>query len=359
MAAVPPVMPLRGERSAPLFDQTDPSELVRYFKMLETLLTRCAINNDEEKKQYATSYVKSTVANSWEALPEFTDQQKTYKDFKDRLFELYNQISSRYILPDLDRLVGERQRVGIRSLQDLTEFHLLFNEISNYLLTHSLIAAREQSQLYLRVFDETIQTRLINRLQIVLPNQHPSLPYAIDSIYDAAKWVLQGVPGTIGLPATAPSHAVATSTAESGFIKTEQLGSFLNDFTKTIVEALNVNRSRAPASFGGSGAPRPSKCLFDGCETFICDCPSVNEYIQQGKCRRNHEGKVILSTGAFVPRDIPGEYLKDRIDEWHRRNPNQIAKGILSSNTTLFGAVISEHRIVPTPVVETAAMYAR
>jgi hypothetical protein len=52
----------------------------------------------------------------------------------------------------------------------------------------------------------------------------------------------------------------------------------------------------------------------------------VSEYIRQGKARRNPEGKVILSTGAFVPRDIVGRYLKDRIDEWHLRNPGQLAK---------------------------------
>ena len=355
MAAQAQVMPLRGERSAPLFDQKEPSELGRYFKQLETLFARCTIVDEQEKKEYATSYVKSNVANSWEALPEFVNIQATYKDFKDRLFELYNQVSSRFILADLDRLIGERQRVGIRSLQDLSEFHLLFNEISSYLLANSLVSAREQSQSYLRVFDETIQTRLINRLQIVLPNHHPSLPYTIDSIYDAAKWVLQGVPATIGLLSSATPRTVAPP-ADSGFIKTEQLGSFLTDFTKTIVDALSSNRTRLPTSGTSGPSPRSNRCLFDGGDHFIRDCPAVDDYIQQGKCRRNQEGKVILSTGAYVPRDIPGEHLKDRIDEWHRRNPGQLAKGVLSSNTALFGAVVNDSRIVPTPYVETEAV---
>jgi len=49
---------------------------------------------------------------------------------------------------------------------------------------------------------------------------------------------------------------------------------------------------------------------------------------------------VILSSGAFVPRDIAGRYLRDRIDEWHRRNPNQLAAG------TLFNAVFSKDKPV-------------
>jgi len=353
--AVVHVMPIRGERSAPLFDQKEPSELGRYFKQLETLFTRCAVVDDKEKKEYATSYVKSNVADSWEALSEFTNEEKTYKDFKDRLYELYNQSSLRYILADLDRLVGERQRVGMRSLQDISEFHLQFITISTYLLANSLVSTRELSQSYLRVFDESFQTRILMRLNILLPHHNPALPHAIDDIYNAAKWVLQGVPGTVA----APSYANATSTVssagpESGFIKTEQLGSFLNDFKKTIVDALQVNRTRP--SPGGGAPPRNAKCLFDGCESFIRDCPTVEEYIKQGKCRRNHEGKVILSTGAYVPRDIPGEHLRDRIDEWHRRNPGQLAHGVLSSNTALFGAVVSDSRIIPTPYVETEAV---
>jgi len=54
--------------------------------------------------------------------------------------------------------------------------------------------------------------------------------------------------------------------------------------------------------------------------------------------------------------DIPGEHLCDCIDEWHRCNPGQLAHGVLSSNTALFGAVISDSCIIPTPYVKTEAV---
>ena len=44
-----------------------------------------------------------------------------------------------------------------------------------------------------------------------------------------------------------------------------------------------------------------------------------------GKCKRNSEGKVVLPSGISVTSDIPPGLLKDRIDEWHRRYPNQLA----------------------------------
>jgi hypothetical protein len=361
------VMPIRGERSAPTFDPSSPNDITRYFKQLETLFARCMVQDDNDKKQHATSYVSSEVADTWEALTEFTDQQASFKAFKDRLFEIYNQVSLRYIISDLDRIIGERQRLGVRSLQDLSEFHLRFNAISTYLIANDLLSSREQSQAYLRVFDESAQNQITMRLQIKLPNHHPSLPYPISEVYEAAKWVLQGVPGSLGLPMSAAPAPRPTAIANAsnvspgpGFIKTEQLGSFLNDFTKTIIDAINAGRPR-PSGINPTGSmpPRSNKCMFDGCDRFIRDCAAVEEYIRIGKCRRNVEGKVVLSSGAFVPRDIPGEFLRDRIDEWHRRNPNQLATGILSSNTTLLHSIIPEQpRTIPTlPVFPESPQY--
>src|SRR5271155_3324321 len=62
---------------------------------------------------------------------------------------------------------------------------------------------------------------------------------------------------------------------------------------------------------------------------FIRNCLEVLEYIKQGRCKRNIEGKIVLPTGAFVPREIPGTLLRERIDEWHRRYPNQLAAASL------------------------------
>ena len=62
------------------------------------------------------------------------------------------------------------------------------------------------------------------------------------------------------------------------------------------------------------------------------NCPPLEEAIKAGLCHQNIEGKIVLSTGAFCPRNIPGAMLVDCIEEWHCRNPNQIVKGQLSSN---------------------------
>ena len=328
-------MPIRGERGAPTFDQKRPNDLGRYFIQLETLFTRCEVASDAEKKQFAVSFVESEVADCWKALPEFLNENKTYAQFKQGLFKIYNQVSLRYILPDLDRLVSERQRAGLSSLQDLAEFHLRFNAIASYLLANQLISAREQSQAYMRVFDDSLQMQVMMRLQISHPAHHPALPYTIDDIRDAATWVLQGASNTIGTTTySAVPAPQSASQLPTTVIKPEQLGSFFTDLAKTIAEAVKANNP--PRSSTSTSAPRSvQRCNFDGCESFIRDCAAVEEYIRLGRCRRNFEGKVVLPSGAFVPHDIQGQYLRDRIDEWHRQHPNQLASG------QLFNAVIS------------------
>ena len=58
---------------------------------------------------------------------------------------------------------------------------------------------------------------------------------------------------------------------------------------------------------------------------FIRECEVVEEAIRFRKCKRSPEGKVVLPTGAHVPHSITGAWLHDRVDEWHRQNPRQMA----------------------------------
>ncbi|KAJ3019547.1 hypothetical protein NUW54_g55 [Trametes sanguinea] len=36
-------------------------------------------------------------------------------------------------------------------------------------------------------------------------------------------------------------------------------------------------------------------------------------------CKRNENGQLVLPTGRFVPRSLPGRSMRDRVLEWHRR----------------------------------------
>ena len=75
--------------------------------------------------------------------------------------------------------------------------------------------------------------------------------------------------------------------------------------------------------------PSTSICNFCGIPGhYIWECEIVEEFIQFGKCKHNLEGKVVLPSGAMVPRGITGTWLCNRVDEWHRQNPGQLAAQI-------------------------------
>ena len=326
-----PSMPARGESAAPRFDRTKPRELSRFFDELEYLFVRSAIVSETEMKKQVLRYVDFEIEQIWKTFPEYTNAAFTYQNFKDAILVHYPDATGDYVysLRDMDTLVGERQRVGMNTTNELSEFHLSFSAITTWLIEKKQLGDLEQQRSYLRAFQQPLLTTILNRLQLKFPDQHPNIPHKIKDVYEAARFVLQSS-SIAGQNYFAPVPAIAQRQSPQPFsprdipIKTETFGTFMTEFTKTIVDALNQgNRSRIIAA--GTSTSRHTDCNFCNGPHFIRDCKVVDEYITAGKCKRNHEGKVVLSTGAFVPRDIPGTLLRERVDEWHRRNPNQLS----------------------------------
>ncbi|KAF8233714.1 hypothetical protein L208DRAFT_1265357, partial [Tricholoma matsutake] len=64
-------------------------------------------------------------------------------------------------------------------------------------------------------------------------------------------------------------------------------------------------------------------CIFCGLlGHFISDCLVCQTSINDRKCKKNAEGKVVLPNRQFMPRNIPGCCIKDRINEWICQNPD-------------------------------------
>ncbi|KAG6881777.1 hypothetical protein C0995_000652, partial [Termitomyces sp. Mi166 len=61
-------------------------------------------------------------------------------------------------------------------------------------------------------------------------------------------------------------------------------------------------------------------------------CLELENYIRAGKCRKNRDNKVVLLSGGYIPQYPEKLYYKDRLEEWHRLNPGNLATGNLSAN---------------------------
>jgi hypothetical protein len=336
--AANPTMPARGHATAPTFDPSQPRELRRYFNELEMLFQRCNITDSEEMKKHACRYVDIDTSELWESIPEYLPTV-SFNNFRIAVHKLYpgSEDDRKWSIADMDKLVGEQLRIGIYDENALGLYFRSFYNITRFLHSKNRISDAEQSRAFVRGFQPALWARIARRLELKLPDHYPDDPYPLDDIHTAAKFVLAGTATsrtsnsqTSGSAST--STSVPTTSTSAPQIKSEDLSAIFEKFASTLVTALAG--SRPNNNNYSNNAPRPNPgfrqdqlenliCIFCGLSGhFISDCLVCQAYINDGKCKKNPEGKVVLPNGQFTPRNIPGRCIKDRIDEWLRRNPD-------------------------------------
>jgi len=342
-------MPSRGDRSAPQFDPKQPRELRRYFADLEFMFTRAGITDSEEKKKHACRYVDVDTSELWETLPEFSDASKMYEDFAKAIYALYpgSDEERKWSVADMDKLVGERSRIGIISLGDLGEYYRQFLAITTFLRSKTRLSEAEQSRAFVRGFPPDLWRIISQRLQLKFPDHFPDDPYPLADVHDAVRYVLHGTTST-GQPAnpTTSSKSSNSTTTATTEIKSEELVTVLERITESFIKALSATAQQS------SRPPRTTQALncnfCDGLGHFGRECEIALDYIKKGFCLRNIEGRITLPSGAFIPRDIPGKCFKDRLDEWHRRNPGQVGTGQLMYNVLSQAVATDVSRVIAT-----------
>ena len=327
---VNPVMPARGHSTAPKFDPTKPRELRRFFDELELLFTACAVTDSDLMKKHACIYVDIDSAELWESLAQYATGV-SFGEFRKAIHKLYpgSEDDRKWAISDMDKVVGEQLRIGIFDANDLGMYYRSFYNITQFLRTKNRISDAEQSRAFVRGFQPGLWTRIARRLELKFPDHYPDDAYTLQDIHDAALFVLAGTATSnqhTGPTQNTTAPASTSRTAPSTHVKSEDLALILDRFAATIATAI--------ASSKASGAPRTGTglrqeqtealiCIFCGLTGhFISDCLTCQAYINDGKCKRNAEGKVVLPNGSFVPRSIPGRFIKERVDEWIRRNPD-------------------------------------
>ncbi|KAJ7229517.1 hypothetical protein B0H12DRAFT_1077432 [Mycena haematopus] len=301
-------MPARGDRNAPQFDSTKPHELRRYFTDLEFLLNRAAVTDETEKKKHATRFLSVEDQEIWEALKSFGDNTKTFAQFKADVLKLYagNDEDRRFELSDLDSLVGQYSRVGILTLDDLKTFYRQFLRITTYLWRRSAFPTA------------VTYCRDPASFEDQEPEPSPCRPRPVADLYEAAEYALAGASGAF-VPDT---HHSPSPTTSSEMKPDPGIAALLGTMTK-LIEVLATQKAVDGAS--------PKRTRPDGCgycsetDHFIGDCLQVLEDIKEGLVRRNSDGRVVLPSGAFVPKVITGKNLRARVKKWHEQNPGQVA----------------------------------
>ncbi|KZT21007.1 hypothetical protein NEOLEDRAFT_1182077 [Neolentinus lepideus HHB14362 ss-1] len=224
------------------------------------------------------------VEDLWKTLPEYSVEH-TYVAFMAAVKTLYPAVSEdrRYTVGDLDRLTGERARIGIHNLTDLTSYYY----------------------------------------------HPPDTAYDVQKVYEAAAFALYGTATNSANSSTSTSLVTDVAPTVSS-VKSEELAALVGIITKLIGQVLGPALTTLTQNTPATGAvlvayrpPRTDTCHY---------CGKQNCSIR----------KVVLPAGAMVPRYIIGAMMRERIQEWHRQNLNQHAAGILSVQDGMLFEI--EHR---------------
>jgi hypothetical protein len=312
----------------------------------------------------------------WETLPEFC-ATSTYEEFVSAVLALYPGASEehKWSMIDIDTLIGECLHVGILMVSDLAQYFCTYYTIMEFLKSKGHMSDLDQSCMFVQGFQLELWAMIKNCLTIKFPDHYPDDPYPLSNINEAAKFVLHGsTPCILLLQPTygmqPPSHIQPTT---SPTIKVRDLSSFLEKFSQTLIKALmpqqqphrNLNSSSNQNSNTHlhshthihDNVTPPNHCYF--CSElghYGYNCPICAQYLTDGKICRNQEGKVVLTSGSYILRSTPGITLHNRVDEYHKWNPNQTVTGVLSSNMNpqsnqLMYSISPAPSSIPAPVI--------
>ncbi|KAG5633580.1 hypothetical protein H0H81_006733 [Sphagnurus paluster] len=133
--------------------------------------------------------------------------------------------------------------------------------------------------------------KIHHRLVIADINHHPDDPWPMPQILE---YILQGtVPPMIPVqqPAPAPAQSVPAAVQEQLLVKDKAILALLSKFMDKF--------DAAPP------CQQPQQRI------------GVGQAVRDGKCQRNHEGRIVLPFGAFVPSNTRGDNIKAKINKWH------------------------------------------
>jgi hypothetical protein len=104
-------------------------------------------------KTYACKYVDANVADLWEGLVKY-NAANTYDEFKAEVYHLYPRSAEekKYSKADLDKLITDQLRIGIRNLEGLGNYFRSFIAITNYLKRNTHLSEEGANEAFVKAF---------------------------------------------------------------------------------------------------------------------------------------------------------------------------------------------------------------
>ena len=169
-------MPSYRHHTTPKFSEDQPRELRRFFEELANLFGPANITPEADKKAQTVCYVEVDTVDMWKSLPEYSDPNFTYEDWKKKVVSLYpgTNEEKRWTITDMDKLIGEHARMGIYMIRDFEAYYHTFYMISMFLVQKNRMSQAEQSRLFIKGLSTDLWHKIFTRLCIKEPDHDPN-----------------------------------------------------------------------------------------------------------------------------------------------------------------------------------------
>ena len=338
-------MPGANSSSAPKFKAT-PLGISRYFDELEDCFEAANVVEDKDKIRYAKRYVEADEVAAWSAVEEGTPP--SYRTFVDNVKKLYpgSEGESRYTIGDLEAVALASRNARTMTRAEEAEYYRKFMPIAVFLEKAGKVSKYQVGKAYLSGFTDGVAGRIQYRAELQNPTIDPADGFDLTKLHDAAKMALDAV----GFGGGGSSGGRASNQPQSGgVIKVEAPD--VSELARTIAAALaqvQVQQGPAARAQGGGGYYQPggfgqsyggyqgqyqggraggnmsggNRCNFcDLPDHFVRNCPDVQKYLALGKVVISADNRIMLPNGQYIPRSLPGNCMKDRVDHWITLNP--------------------------------------
>jgi len=394
-----------GSKDAPRFKSSKPEELRRFIRLMEDLWKDAGVTSDQAKKTMIGKYADQESEEEWTAFDTFDDGHSWEDFKEELLENYPEAAAAERGTPArLRHICADTGKVRLGDIVAFYQFRRSFmSEAKKLLKAPAVMGNRELVEMFIGCLSDNFASAVLqylgnkppaskpdmgtNLLHPTIPTRRPEDKYDLEEVCKAALQVTENSQGMYNLinktedrgvmlfaqPVTenkALSEKLNELEGEQALDKDRlvSLGKTLEarmggieDLIKSLMKLSHENEAQVckgdckggackthaeassnPAQRWGGRTNEHEKCFWCGLlGHFQADCEDLKNQIRLGNIKLNHEGKLRLKDGSFIPKYPAEASLKERVERHYARKPSQYFYGEYEDNDPMPSAATS------------------
>lgn len=357
-----------GSKDAPKFKSSEPEGLRRFIGRMEDLWKDAGIEESESKKKMIGKYADIDCEEEWSAFETY--EKGSWDEFKEELIANYPEAAAaeRGTPARIRKICSQAKEIMLGDMAALYSFRRAFmSEAKKLLKEPAIMGNRELVEMFISCLSERLASAVLQFLGNKTPNtksgiatRRPEDKYDLEEVCNAALQVSENSQGMYSLMEKSHSRGVLllsqpisetkvlseklTELEGEQALGKDRLDSLDKDMKarfNSLEELIkskgackgdcknsNCKTHEASSSsgqkWGGNKAQENERCFWCGqLGHFQADCEDLERELSLGNVKMNHENKLRLRDGSFIPKSNTESTLKERVKRHYAKKPSQ------------------------------------